>query len=164
MLRTIKRRGVALIAGLGLALSIAACASQAKVQDQPLLNQLMAPNGFVIQQPAQSNQMDANTAPLFDRVEQAPLYRASRGAEALGYGRQSPPARAMADYFLKDHTPSANQGKARLRGLYRIIYSKTISPRLYGARPICAGATLRMRAEALPERVEAPAGLWRAHR
>jgi hypothetical protein len=24
--------------------------------------------------------------------------------------------------------PSANQGKARLRGLYRIIYSKTISP------------------------------------
>jgi hypothetical protein len=24
--------------------------------------------------------------------------------------------------------PSANQGKARLRGLYRIIYSKSISP------------------------------------
>jgi len=24
--------------------------------------------------------------------------------------------------------PSANQGKARRRGLYRIIYSKTISP------------------------------------
>ena len=43
--------------------------------------------------------------------------------------------------------PSAMQGEARLRGLYRIIYSKTISPRLYGARPICAGATLRMRAE-----------------
>gem|GEM_PF-2605815 len=60
--------------------------------------------------------------------------------------------------------PSAIQSEARLRGLYRIIYSKTISPRLYGARPICAGATLRMRAEALPERVEAPAGLWRAHR
>ncbi len=60
--------------------------------------------------------------------------------------------------------PSAMQGEARLRGLYRIIYSKTISPRLYGARPICAGATLRMRAEALPERVEAPVGLWRAHR
>lgn len=72
MLRTIKRRGVTLIAGLGLALSIAACASQAKVQDQPLLNQLMAPNGFVIQQPAQSpaqlNQMDANPATLFEPV------------------------------------------------------------------------------------------------
>jgi hypothetical protein len=39
---------------LGLALSIAACASQAKVQDQPLLNQLMAPNGFVSQQPVLS--------------------------------------------------------------------------------------------------------------
>jgi hypothetical protein len=32
----------------------------------------------------------------------------------------------MADYLLKDHKPSANQGKARLRGLYRIICSKTI--------------------------------------
>ena len=32
----------------------------------------------------------------------------------------------MADYVLKDHKPSANQGKARLRGLYQIIYSKTI--------------------------------------
>jgi hypothetical protein len=35
--------------------------------------------------------------------------------------------------------PSANQGKARLRGLYRIIYSKTISPRLCKAKPACAG-------------------------
>ena len=35
--------------------------------------------------------------------------------------------------------PSAMQGKARLRGLERIIYSKTISPRLYGAKPACAG-------------------------
>jgi len=32
----------------------------------------------------------------------------------------------MADYFFKDHKPSAMQGEARLRGLYRIIYSKTI--------------------------------------
>jgi hypothetical protein len=31
--------------------------------------------------------------------------------------------------------PSANQGKARLRGLYRIIYSKTISPRLCRRSP-----------------------------
>ena len=35
--------------------------------------------------------------------------------------------------------PSARQGKARLRGLYRIIYSKTISPRLWNAKPACAG-------------------------
>ena len=31
----------------------------------------------------------------------------------------------MADYVLKDHKPSANQGKARLRGLYQIIYDFT---------------------------------------
>ena len=37
--------------------------------------------------------------------------------------------------------PSAIQGEARLRGLYRIISSKTISPRLYGAKPACAGYT-----------------------
>ena len=35
--------------------------------------------------------------------------------------------------------PSANQGKARLRGLWRIICSKTISPRLWNAKPACAG-------------------------
>jgi hypothetical protein len=35
--------------------------------------------------------------------------------------------------------PSASQGKARLRGLWRIISSKTISPRLSGAKPACAG-------------------------
>jgi hypothetical protein len=37
---------------------------------------------------------------------------------------QSPPARAIPDYFFKDHKPSAMERKARLRGLYRIIYSK----------------------------------------
>jgi hypothetical protein len=37
--------------------------------------------------------------------------------------------------------PSANQGKARLRGLWRIIYSKTISPRLAKVKPACAGYT-----------------------
>jgi hypothetical protein len=52
--------------------------------------------------------------------------RPCRGAKALGYGMQSPPARAMADYLLKDHKPSAMECKARLRGLWRIIYSKTI--------------------------------------
>ena len=35
--------------------------------------------------------------------------------------------------------PSARQGEARLRGLERIIYSKTISPRLWKAKPACAG-------------------------
>jgi len=35
--------------------------------------------------------------------------------------------------------PSASQGEARLRGLARIIYSKTISPRLARAKPACAG-------------------------
>ncbi len=58
---------------------------------------------------------------------------------ALGYARRSPPARAMADYFFKDHTPSAIQGEARLRGLWRIISSKTIRPRLSRAKPACAG-------------------------
>jgi len=37
--------------------------------------------------------------------------------------------------------PSASQGEARLRGLYQIIYSKTISPRLSRAKPACAGYT-----------------------
>jgi len=35
--------------------------------------------------------------------------------------------------------PSANQGKARLRGLERNNYSKTIRPRLARAKPACAG-------------------------
>jgi len=37
--------------------------------------------------------------------------------------------------------PSATGGEARLRGLYRIMYSKTISPRLRNAKPACAGYT-----------------------
>ena len=35
--------------------------------------------------------------------------------------------------------PSARQGEARLRGLWRNNYSKTISPRLARAKPACAG-------------------------
>ena len=35
--------------------------------------------------------------------------------------------------------PSARGCEARLRGLYRIMYSKTISPRLRNAKPACAG-------------------------
>jgi hypothetical protein len=45
----------------------------------------------------------------------------------------------MADYFLNDHQPSAMECEARLRGLWRIISSKTISPRLWNAKPACAG-------------------------
>ena len=37
--------------------------------------------------------------------------------------------------------PSASQGEARLRGLWRIISSKTISPRPWNAKPACAGYT-----------------------
>ena len=49
----------------------------------------------------------------------------------------------MADYFFKDHKPSAIQGKARLRGLWRIISSKTISPRSGRAKPACAERELQ---------------------
>ena len=35
--------------------------------------------------------------------------------------------------------PSASQGEARLRGLERNNYSKTMSPRLSRAKPACAG-------------------------
>ena len=44
-------------------------------------------------------------------------------------------------YFFKVHQPSASQDEARLRGLYRIISSKTIRPRLCTAKPACAGYT-----------------------
>ena len=45
----------------------------------------------------------------------------------------------MTDYFFKDHQPSAMQGEARLRGLERNNDAKTISPRLWEAKPACAG-------------------------
>ena len=35
--------------------------------------------------------------------------------------------------------PSAMECEARLRGLERMMYSKTISPRLWNAKPACAG-------------------------
>jgi len=35
--------------------------------------------------------------------------------------------------------PSAMECEARLRGLERMMYSKTISPRLSRAKPACAG-------------------------
>jgi|YNPMSStandDraft_1061717.scaffolds.fasta_scaffold01920_6 hypothetical protein len=60
------------------------------------------------------------------RLSINPLSRTSCRAKALGCGMQSPPARAKADYSFKDHKPSAMQGEARLRGLWRIITSKTI--------------------------------------
>ena len=67
----------------------------------------------------------------------------------------------MTDYFFKDHQPSAMQGEARLRGLWDYFFkdhellviqgearlhglernndAKTISPRLWEAKPACAG-------------------------
>jgi len=41
--------------------------------------------------------------------------------------------------------PSAIRGEARLRGLERNNYSKTIRPQLYKAKPACAGSTNRPR-------------------
>ena len=35
--------------------------------------------------------------------------------------------------------PSATGCEARLRGLERMMYAKTISPRLYEAKPVCVG-------------------------
>jgi len=37
--------------------------------------------------------------------------------------------------------PSATGCEGRLRGLYRIMYSTTISPRLWNAQPACAACT-----------------------
>jgi hypothetical protein len=82
-----------------------------------------------------------------------PVCASCRRGKPPGYPGQSPPARARADYFFKDHqgrcapappvraqrccappyapravgvNPPAIQGKARLRGRERIISSKTI--------------------------------------
>ena len=45
----------------------------------------------------------------------------------------------MADYFFKDHELLVIQGEARLHGLERNNDAKTISPRLWEAKPACAG-------------------------
>ena len=89
-----------------------------------------------------------------------PVCVACRRVEALGYGMQSPPAQAMADYLFEDHQPvggallsvigyrlsaigynkpSASQGEARIRGRERNHYSKTIRPWLCEAKPAFAG-------------------------
>ena len=69
--------------------------------------------------------------------------------------------------------PSAMQDEARLRGLFQTTRHPCASVisvpirvlfRLSEAKPACASTTLLVRAEALPECVEAPAGLWRSHR
>jgi hypothetical protein len=63
-----------------------------------------------------------------------PLYRTSRRAKALGYARRSPPARAMADYLLKDH----NQRRAGARGnrrLGRPICPESVHPQPKERRP-----------------------------
>jgi len=53
--------------------------------------------------------------------------------------------------------PSANQGKARLRGLYRIIYSKTISPTARGAYWIKCSISIRDRGQRHSARSDARA-------
>lgn len=77
MVQGIKRRISLAVGAAACALTIAACAGQANVENQPTLNQLMAPNGMVIQQPAQQqvqlNQLDAATRLTFDAVELAPV-------------------------------------------------------------------------------------------
>jgi len=45
-----------------------------------------------------------------------PLSRASRRAEALGYARRSPPARAIPDYFFKDHNFGLHSASRARRG------------------------------------------------
>ncbi len=45
----------------------------------------------------------------------------------------------MTDYFFKDHELLVIQGEARLHGLERNNDAKTISPRLWEAKPACAG-------------------------
>ena len=82
--------------------------------------------------------------------------RPCRGAEALGYGMQSPPARAMADYVLKDHKPSLSARKP-LRG-WRVGYPCHIAGETWVDSARRAYPT-SVRAKALPECAEAPAGL-----
>ena len=54
-----------------------------------------------------------------------PRMRPCRGAEALGYARRRPPARARADYLFEDHQPA---GGALLSVIvYRLFLSPTAS-------------------------------------
>ncbi len=95
MMKFIKRRVTVAIGAAALALTIAACASQAKVQDQPLLNQLMAPDGMTIQQPlpaqqpVQLNQLETEATLTVERVEQvpaaAPVSESRQAAETKQY-------------------------------------------------------------------------------
>ena len=62
-----------------------------------------------------------------------------RRANALGYGMRSPPARARADYFFKDHKPSALQGEARLR----VTRTPTVTLSTIGYRLSAIGYRLR---------------------
>jgi len=64
-----------------------------------------------------------------------------RGEDALALGRSVMEIEHLIRYapLAVGLKPSARQGKARLRGLERNNYSKTISPRLSRAKPACAG-------------------------
>ena len=56
----------------------------------------------------------------------SPSYGRKKMTDTLGYARRSPPVRAISDYLLTDHQPSAIRGEACLRRLERNNYSKTI--------------------------------------
>ncbi len=66
-----------------------------------------------------------------------PVCAAYRRAEALGYARQSPPARAIADYLFKDHHFGCREGIAipgvfnlvcLVQPLWKSLYMLNISP------------------------------------
>jgi len=54
-----------------------------------------------------------------------PRMRPCRGAEALGYARRRPPARARADYLFEDHQPAG--GALLWVIVYRLFLSPTAS-------------------------------------
>jgi len=67
-----------------------------------------------------------------------------------GSSRRSPSARAIPDYFFKDHKPSAKQGEARLCGRFQTNLHPCLSVisvpirvlfRLFEAKPACASYT-----------------------
>ena len=57
-----------------------------------------------------------------------PLYCTSRGAEALGYARRSSPARAVADYFCKDHQPAGGAHQHPYRSAFYFGYTLRSPP------------------------------------
>jgi hypothetical protein len=94
---------------------------------------LIQPAGLARPQPGlmEIENLFRSTALAVGLMEIENLFRSTALAVGLKPSAMQGKARLRGLYriiYSKDHQPSANQGKARLRGLYRIIYSKTISP------------------------------------